>query len=89
MNKMIENVAIAMATEYYGKPPEPEDFFLQGVVDVRALARAAIRAMGSPTDAMIKAGTIGWDPMDGSPIKAVFDPTKPYQAMIDAALKND
>lgn len=50
-------------------------------------AKAILEAMRVPTEGMIKAGTISWDPMDGSPIRPVFDPTKPYQAMIDEALK--
>ena len=52
-----------------------------------AQAKAAIEAMLDPTDEMVKAGTVHWDPCDGSPIRAVFEPTKPYQAMIDTALK--
>lgn len=53
----------------------------------RMMARAVIEEMREPTKEMIKAGTIGWDPMDGSPIKPMFEPTKPYQKMIDEALK--
>lgn len=52
--------------------------------------RAAVRVletMREPTAAMVKAGTISWDPLDGGPIRPVFDPTKPYQAMIKEALK--
>jgi hypothetical protein len=49
-------------------------------------AIAALRAIEEPTPEMIKAGTIHWDPCDGGPIKAAFDPVKPYRAMIAAAL---
>ncbi len=49
-------------------------------------ARAAIEAMREPTEEMIKAGTIGWDSLNGSPVKPVFSPFKPWAAMIDAAL---
>lgn len=55
--------------------------------EARDLARAAIEAMREPTIAMVKAGTISWDPMDGGPVRPMFEPTKPYQSMIDAALK--
>ena len=52
-----------------------------------AQAKAAIDSMREPTGEMVKAGTVYWDPCDGSPIRAAFEPTKPYQAMIDTALK--
>ena len=55
--------------------------------DFRRKAKAAIEAMLVPTEEMVKAGTIMWDPMDGSPIRAAFDPLKPYQAMIKKALE--
>lgn len=50
-------------------------------------ARAAISAMREPTDEMRLSGTIYWDAADGTPLRAAFDPMKPYLKMIDAALK--
>lgn len=52
-------------------------------------ARAAIAAMRDPTEKMIEAGTVGWDAMDGSGIRPMFAPQRPYRAMIDAALSED
>ncbi len=49
--------------------------------------RRGVEAMRIPTDAMVKAGTVGWDALDGSPIRPMFAPTPAYTAMIDAALK--
>lgn len=55
-------------------------------IDLKLVVRDVIEAMLEPTPEMVKAGTISWDPMDGGPIRPVFEPTKPYQAMIRAAL---
>ena len=51
-----------------------------------SLASAILKELKEPSAAMVKAGTVNWDAMDGSPIRPMFDSTKPYQAMIDAAL---
>lgn len=91
MSEMIERVAQAidplpwtdLARDHWRKGGVEE-----GKEAARAKARAAIEAMREPTEAMVKAGTIGWDPMDGSGVRPVFDPTKPYEAMIDAALND-
>lgn len=53
----------------------------------KRMARAAIEAMREPTEKMIEAGTVGWDALDGSGIRPMFAPQRPYRAMIDAALK--
>ena len=53
----------------------------------KALARSLLEVMKVPTEAMVRAGTVSWDPMDGSPIRPIFEPTLPYQAMIEEALK--
>jgi hypothetical protein len=50
-------------------------------------ARAAIEAMREPTEKMIEAGTVGWDALDGSGVRPMFAPQRPYRAMIDEALK--
>lgn len=87
---MVERVARAIWSENQpaGAPAYEElDFLDQG--RVKMIARACIREMLKPTDEMIRAGTISWDAMDGSPAVPMFEPTKPYQAMILAALKED
>ena len=56
---------------------------------VSLIARDCIKAMREPTKAMVKAGSIGWDAGDGSPIRPVFDPTDAWQAMIDASLEDN
>lgn len=88
MNEMVERIARAMVINYLGKPPtEESDYYIQGVVSVRDLAKAALEEACIPTASMVKAGTIHWDPLDGSPVRPAFDPTRPYQAMIREALK--
>ena len=87
MNEMVERLARAY---HEWNVPNCQDLFdadsEHGKVKIK-LVRILIAEMRKPTEAMVKAGTITWDPMDGGPIRPVFDPTKPYQAMIDEALK--
>jgi hypothetical protein len=87
---MVERIAEAiwMENRPEGAPAYADlDFLDQG--RVKMIARACIKVMREPTDEMIRAGTISWESMDGSPAVPMFEPTKPYQAMIDAALKED
>lgn len=64
-------------------------YLLSGNCECGIAARAAVLAMRVPSEAMVKAGAIYWDPADGSPIKMAFNPTEPYGRMIDAALSED
>jgi hypothetical protein len=82
MTEMMERIArainpVAWIVESHG--PQREET-LRG-------AKRVLEAMRDPTEAMVRAGTLYWDPMDGGPISAMFEPTKPYQAMIAEALK--
>lgn len=85
MSEMVERVARAIAVA--GNGGTWDDWYSEDQKEFhRRRARAAIEAMREPTKAMVKAGTISWDPMDGSPIRPMFDPKRPYEAMIDTAL---
>lgn len=61
-----------------------EDNYWQTYIET---TKDVLGALREPSEAMVKAGTIGWDALDGSPVKPMFDPTKPFTAMIDAALQ--
>lgn len=55
--------------------------------DVEGVLRALMAAgfvicPREPTEAMILAGTVSWDPCDGGPIRAVFSPAKPWRLMV-------
>lgn len=86
MTEMIERVARFMAETYNGG--KWETHYTEAQRDVhRGRAKGLLALMREPTYEMVKAGTIGWDdPMDGSPIRPVFDPSEPYRAIINAAL---
>lgn len=85
---MIEQVAKAMVRNFLGRDPSDEsEWWIQGVVDARDLARAAIKAMRMPTDAMVRQGEMHCYEHEGQAddwsLKAMREG---WEAMIDAAL---
>ena len=89
MTDMVERVArasFAFWKQQNSRVADFEDMNPDELEFAMAHARAMIEEMQEPTAEMVKAGTISWDPMDGGPIRPMFEPTKPYQAMMKAAL---
>lgn len=90
MSEMIERVARALAQQVdeaaYNPIENLSGVGLDGVVDLLALARAAIEAMREPTEEMIEAGAAagGWDERF-EPIEAAIE--RSYEAMVGCALK--
>lgn len=85
MSEMIERVAIAIQDALIAKSSAESS--LMGV------ARAAVEAMREPTEAMEQAGLLANEFTNPRPCgrfcisRATLPASKPYEAMIDAALK--
>lgn len=94
MNEMVERVAAAIKsalqahgeTEYVGEKPRLlNKTELQGDFDLHEVARAAIKAIREPTDAMREAGA---RPPFGEPGLSRDASTEVWQDMIDEALRD-
>ncbi len=79
-------LAIMAAFENYDESEfagdSPDGFIIDGTFDLTIVARAAIAAMRTPTEAMIEAGT-------SQSQRGGFEPQGTWGLMIDAALKED